>query len=154
MNLRSLYSNTFPAPGLPPELSSIAPTRNHVDALMKDPRYSNFSRAAGIWFMEVADIARLYWGERSDGKKTPPKEQTQDVDGFVMKAIRCGSHKALEHRQICQGIALMRKWRAWISQEKNGLGDGGGDGGEGSEKWDVGLPKERESGIRRQGNEL
>jgi hypothetical protein len=142
-SLLAMFADVFPAPGLPDPLSTIAPDKSYVDTLMRNPTFRSFAgKCAGHWFMEVNEIAILYWGIPLE-RKSPPKSQTFDVDDFVMRCIGGGqSHKDLDHRQICQGIALMRKWNGWIGEQKNDVNAVGKRGG----KWDDGLPWENENG--------
>jgi hypothetical protein len=128
MTLRQLYISLLPAPGLPDDLNELSPATEQVDAMMKDSRYRKFDRyVAGVWFASISEIAIAYWGEPVE-RKTPPKWQTELVDDIVMKAVKASSHKWLEHRQICQGVLMLRKWKTWLSERGNEGKDGESDG--------------------------
>ena len=134
MNLRATFMPCFPAPGLPDPLSSIAPLTPYVDSLMKQERYRTWSSAQGAWYAECGEIAKLYWGygSKKDGLPMPTEDDRYNIDALILNAIKVGSgsHKEMTHRQICQGVAMLRRWKSWLGGLNQGLGE------ENKENWD------------------
>jgi hypothetical protein len=186
MTMRDDFHNNLPPPGLPASLNDIAPKHAYVNSLMKaGVRYTSWDNVKGMWYAEVNEIARMYekleillsrkykndktWNggieiqprinkRTGEPYATADKDLTYNVDALVMNCIQAeGKHQLLTHRQICQGMAMIRRWEAWLSEQMQGMGSetknkSSGDctnesdnynesSGNNEEFWDVGLPK-------------